>query len=66
MAIIGFDDIPWAAYMNPAITTIRLPAMDIGRQAAKLLIDLLDHANPQPQEILLGTQLIIRESCGNH
>ncbi len=66
IALVGFDDIPWAAYTNPGITTIRLPALEIGRRVAMLLIALLEKDQAEPQEIYLGTQLIIRESCGVH
>lgn len=62
MAIVGFDDIPWAAYLTPPLTTIRLPAQEIGRQAAQLLIQLIDGRQPKTTQHLLPTKLIVRGS----
>ena len=64
IALVGFDDIPWAAYLSPGLTTIRLPAQEIGQQAAKLLITFLEGNTPSKTKIFLPTKLIIRDSCG--
>jgi LacI family transcriptional regulator len=64
LAVIGFDDIPWAAYFSPPLTTVRLPARDIGRQAAHLLITLLEKHPAQTSDVLLPTRLILRSSTG--
>lgn len=62
LAVIGFDDIPWAAYFSPPLTTIRLPARDIGRQAARLLMAMLEEQAIESADILLPTELILRDS----
>lgn len=62
MAMVGFDDIPWAAYLTPPLTTVRLPAQEIGRQAAKLLIQIIDGKSPKNTQRLLPTKLIVRGS----
>ncbi|WP_138494861.1 LacI family DNA-binding transcriptional regulator [Paenibacillus pinistramenti] len=41
--VIGFDDIPLSRILNPALTTIRQPAYDMGRTAARLLISLIEN-----------------------
>jgi DNA-binding LacI/PurR family transcriptional regulator len=64
IAIASFDDIPWAAYSRPALTTIRLPAQEIGRKAGALLLALLDGQEIREERTLLPTELVIRESCG--
>jgi LacI family transcriptional regulator len=64
LAIIGFDDIPWAPYITPAISTIRLPAQQIGRQAAFMLIKIINGEKIENEHIFLPTQLVIRDSCG--
>jgi DNA-binding LacI/PurR family transcriptional regulator len=64
IALVGLDDIPWAAYLSPGLTTIRLPAQEIGQQAAKLLITFLEGNTPSKTKIFLPTKLIIRDSCG--
>lgn len=64
LAIVGFDDIPWSAYLNPPLTTVRLPAYSLGWKAGYLLIQLLNQEEIEEETILLETQLIVRESCG--
>lgn len=65
LAIVGFDDIPLSVYVDPPLTTIRLPAYGIGWAAADLLIRMIeDDEEVQDTNLLLETELIIRESCG--
>jgi LacI family transcriptional regulator len=63
ISILGFDDIPQAASVRPALTTVRQPLMEMGRIATRMLLDYI--ANPQlPRErIFLETELVIRDSC---
>ncbi len=64
LAVVGFDDIPWSAYINPPLTTVRLPAYSLGWKAGYLLIQLLNQEEIEETTQLLETQLIVRESCG--
>jgi len=64
LAVVGFDDIPWSAYINPPLTTVRLPAYSLGWKAGYLLIQLLNQEEIEETTLLLETQLIVRESCG--
>lgn len=65
LAIVGFDDIPMSVYLDPPLTTIRLPAYGIGWAAADLLIRMIDDDEEvRVTNILLETKLIIRKSCG--
>jgi DNA-binding LacI/PurR family transcriptional regulator len=61
LSIIGFDDIPEARWVSPALTTVRQPARDKGRVATELLIELLAGAT-EPWHVKLETQLIERQS----
>ncbi|MCC8932555.1 LacI family DNA-binding transcriptional regulator [Rhizobium sp. 'Codium 1'] len=61
-SVIGFDDVPQATYVNPALTTIRQPRTAIGRQAMSLLIKSLSDRQTERQEILLMPDLIVRGS----
>lgn len=61
-SVIGFDDVPQATYVNPALTTIRQPRTAIGRQAMSLLIKSLGDRTLERQEILLMPDLIVRGS----
>lgn len=63
-ALVGFDDLNIAMQLIPQLTTIRQPILEKGARAAELLIDLIEGKVKGPQQILLPTELIIRESCG--
>lgn len=64
VAVVGFDDIAPAAYFRPALTTVRQPVEESARQAAELLIGRLQGSVRETREILLKTELVVRESCG--
>lgn len=64
LAVVGFDDIPFASYVCPALTTIAQPKFEMGRQAMDMVLDLL--ATPGAESglanVVLQGQLIVRES----
>jgi LacI family repressor for deo operon, udp, cdd, tsx, nupC, and nupG len=62
VSIIGFDDIPFARYFTPSLTTIAQPAEAIGRTCATLLLDLIDGKRPLNTRFVLPHKLIVRES----
>ncbi|MER3543949.1 MAG: LacI family transcriptional regulator [Chloroflexota bacterium] len=64
LAVVGFDDIPLARYMEPPLTTIRLPAFALGFAAGDLLIRLLKGEEIRSPHVLLETELVVRRSCG--
>jgi LacI family transcriptional regulator len=61
--IVGFDDIPLARHLTPPLTTIHAPTEEVGRTATDLLVRLVRRESVE-SEILLPTELTIRESCG--
>jgi len=63
VSIIGFDDIPQASHIHPALTTISQPLEKMGRVATQMLIDLLHHPEKAVSRIELPTQLVVRDSC---
>lgn len=65
VSIVGFDDIRVAAYLRPALTTVRQPLEEIGRQAVDLLLSPAAAKSPgaEPMRIFLEPQLVIRDSC---
>ncbi len=65
VAVVGFDDVNYARYMMPPLTTVRAPIGEAGRKAAEQLIKLMRGETADPLT-LLPTELIIRESCGSH
>lgn len=64
VAVIGFDDIAPAAYYRPALTTVRQPIEESARRAAELLIGRIQGTVSELPEVELGTELVVRESCG--
>jgi DNA-binding LacI/PurR family transcriptional regulator len=64
IALVGFDDVRLAHYVDPPLTTMRLPAYELGYQAATLLTQLIGGGPVEKREILLQTKLVVRQSCG--
>ena len=67
IAIVGFDDVPEAAFTRPRLTTVRQPVVGLGRLSVKALISLIaGEPEPAPGEpdfgALLQPSLIVRES----
>lgn len=61
VAVIGFDDIPLAAYLDPPLTTVRLPAFELGLTAGRTLLDVIA-GRPVPARTLLPSTLVVRGS----
>jgi LacI family transcriptional regulator len=61
ISLVGFDDVPFAADLTPALTTVRVPYEDLGRTAVRLALEpeqrLVNDAH-----VVLSTQLVIRQS----
>jgi LacI family transcriptional regulator len=62
ISIIGFDDIPIAQYLDPPLSTIHLPAFGLGWAAGDRLINLILGEGIDRQNVLLDTELVIRNS----
>jgi LacI family transcriptional regulator len=63
IAVIGFDDMPLATQSKPALTTIRQPIAEKAARATNVLLDLIEGRQEAPVQVLLPTQLIIRETA---
>jgi LacI family transcriptional regulator len=62
VSLVGFDDVPWMAMVDPAITVVAQPSLEMGRRAAQLLLRrVADPGCPPALEILEPT-LIVRGS----
>lgn len=64
VAVIGFDDIQLATYVQPSLTTVRQPMRQFGTLAVQQLLRRIHDPSTSPETIVLPTQLIIRHSCG--
>lgn len=65
VAVVGFDDIPMARYVDPALTSVRVDISELGKSATDRLLDAL--AEPSPRTLrhhTLPTTLVVRRSCG--
>lgn len=63
-AVIGFDDLSFAEFTYPPLTTIHQPIFQKGKKAAHLLINEIEDEDSDRKKINLDPQLVIRESCG--
>jgi DNA-binding LacI/PurR family transcriptional regulator len=62
-AIAGFDDAPMVQYLNPPLTSVRQPIWEVGQQIIPMLLKYLELGiPPEPNEILVTPQLIVRAS----
>jgi len=62
IAVIGFDNIPLASYLEPSLTTIHVPKKYMGEMAVKRLIDVIATASHSPIKIEIATKLKKRKS----
>lgn len=68
IALIGFDDIPAASVIEPALTTVRQPIERMGSMAVDLLLSVLENSSEEEaptHRIILPTELVVRASCGS-
>jgi LacI family transcriptional regulator len=64
LSVVGYDDSPLASQLWPALTTIRLPVRDLGRQAAAMLLaENWPRAAQAPAGISVSPHLVVRDSC---
>ena len=63
LSIVAFDDTDWLPLMDPPITVVRQPVVDLGRRAATLLLERLDGASGPGRRAVLPTELVERGSC---
>jgi LacI family transcriptional regulator len=66
IALAGYDDFGVSRLTTPGLTTVHIPAEDIGRRAAELLFGLVGGNAAAPAHTVLPVELIVRESCGLH
>jgi LacI family transcriptional regulator len=60
VAIVGFDNILLASYVQPALTTVGHSNYELGAMATQLVFNM----QKEGRSIVLPTELIIRKSCG--
>jgi LacI family repressor for deo operon, udp, cdd, tsx, nupC, and nupG len=61
-SIMGFDDISFSSFVTPSLTTMKQPRLRIGEVAMDMLLGLLEGTRPDRSEVLLRSELIVRNS----
>jgi DNA-binding LacI/PurR family transcriptional regulator len=63
VSVIGFDDLGFASFLNPPLTTVRAPTERVGQIATQRLFDILENQESD-DALVLPTEIIYRRSCG--
>jgi LacI family transcriptional regulator, repressor for deo operon, udp, cdd, tsx, nupC, and nupG len=64
IALVGFNDIPQAELVEPALTSVAAPTLQMGKEAMRLLRNLVTGKTPAHRQITLPVHLVRRQSCG--
>lgn len=65
LAVVGFDNVTIAGYLNPTLTTVHVDACGLGGRAVELMLTALDAGSQErPQREVMRAVLKIRQSCG--
>ncbi len=62
LSLVGYDDLPVAAWLGPPLTTVRQPLQEMAATAARMVLDLARGEAPSNLRIDLATELVVRES----
>ncbi|MCF4123636.1 LacI family transcriptional regulator [Antribacter sp. KLBMP9083] len=62
LSVIGFDNVPESASCNPPLTTIAQPLHQMGAEALRMVVDLIE-GTPREHHVRLPTSLVVRASC---
>jgi LacI family transcriptional regulator len=63
LAVVGYDDVPLAALVTPALTTCRVARYELGSQTVGLLLDQINDCPEECDEIVLAPELVVRKSA---
>lgn len=67
VAVAGFDDIPIAGYVTPALSSVHVSISEMGAEAVQMLLNVIEEgADRKTEQRVLTTTLVVRESCGGH
>jgi DNA-binding LacI/PurR family transcriptional regulator len=64
IALVCFDDMPWATSLRPPLTSVAQPVEELGRTGAQVLLKRLSDPKRSVRQVVLSTRLIVRASCG--
>lgn len=66
VSLIGFDDIESDLFLEPPLTTLSVPKMDMGGEALRLISDIIDRGENIPKKVLMPVELVVRKSTCEH
>jgi DNA-binding LacI/PurR family transcriptional regulator len=64
IAVIGYDDMPWALALTPPLTVVRQPGYELGSRAMEMLLQRIRQPKRSPSVVMLHPELVVRGSCG--
>ncbi len=64
LSVVGMDDIDLASVTNPPLTTVRIAKEEMGRRAARMLLDLIRGTDVNPTIVVLPNELVVRGTTG--
>jgi len=62
VALAGFDDIVFAQEVYPPLTSVHMPAREMGRRAAQFLFERIENPDHEQMQEVLPTELVVRSS----
>lgn len=62
VAVTGFDNGEGTKYSSPSLTTVKQPIYDLSKKALEMALEIIN--GKRPDNIILNTEIVIRESCG--
>lgn len=64
ISVVGSDDLPFARYTSPALTTVKIPRDQLGKLAMEALLKILRTKRRLGEEYVIETRLTVRQSSG--
>jgi DNA-binding LacI/PurR family transcriptional regulator len=64
VSVVGFDDVPFARYLTPPLTTVRQDFEEIGRRSVDMLLDAIGGGQHAHARAAITLELIVRDSTG--
>jgi DNA-binding LacI/PurR family transcriptional regulator len=63
VSLCGFDDVDFASYCYPSLTTVHVPGYEIGQKAVDIILKMNKQKIFKPQHYCFDTQIVVRASC---
>lgn len=63
ISLVGFDNVPFSRYVDPGLTTIQLPVVELARRASEMVVGMIRGEPPAQPQVLLDANLTVRNSC---